>query len=156
MENKYDALGRPLADIEMEMAWQRKKVMDMEKEVEETVVKIKESRSVNRTLVYVGYFNYPCEGAVVEYSLEKGISRCWQEFHSPLDRIPMGYLYRCTKYSRVYHNLCPEFERFPTDCSQILSSLQQFLSMGQSTMPPMYVMQDHMKAAELTRPGWPQ
>ena len=88
MENKYDALGRPLADIEMEMAWQRKKVMDMEKEVEETVVKIKESRSVNRTLVYVGYFNYPCEGAVVEYSLEKGISRCWQEFHSPLDRIP--------------------------------------------------------------------
>ena len=65
--------------------------------------------------------------------------------------IPMGYQYRCTKYSKVSHNLCPEFERFSTDCSQILSSLQQFLSMGQtsqSTMPPIYVLPDLMEAAE--------
>jgi len=161
LENKYDALGRPLADIEREMVRQRKKVMDMEKEVEETVLKAKGRRSLNRTLFYVGYFNYlcktdqgfyiPCEGAVVEFSLEKGISRCWQEFLSPLDSIPTGYQYRCTKYSRVSHNLCPEFERFATDYSQIFSSLQQFLSMGQtsqSTMPPIYVMPDHMEAAE--------
>ena len=57
LENKYDALGRPLADIEREMARQRKKVMDMEKEVEETVVKAKDRSSLNRTLFYVGYFN---------------------------------------------------------------------------------------------------
>ena len=43
----------------------------MEKEVEETVVKVKDRSSLNRTLFYVGYFNYPCEVAVVEYSLEK-------------------------------------------------------------------------------------
>ena len=55
LENKYDALGRPLADIEREMARQRKKVMDMEKEVEETVVKAKDRSGLNR------YFNYLCK-----------------------------------------------------------------------------------------------
>ena len=39
LENNYDALGRPLADIDWDMARQRKKVMDMEKEVEESVKK---------------------------------------------------------------------------------------------------------------------
>ena len=57
--------------------------------------------------------------------------------------------------TRVSHNLCPEFERFATDYSQILSSLQQFLSMGQSTMPPIYVMSDHMGAAKcITQSSW--
>ena len=98
LENNDDALGRPLADIEREMVRQRKKVMNMEKEVEETVLKAKDRRSLNRTLFYVGYFNclcktdqgfyIPCEGAVVEFSLEKGISRCWQEFLSPWTASP--------------------------------------------------------------------
>jgi len=161
LEHKYDSLGRPLADIERELARHRMKLFNMEKEVEETVLKAKAGRCLNKTLFYVGYFNYlcktdpgfyiPCEGAVVEFSLEKGISRCWQEFLSPLDSIPKGYQYRCTKYSRVSHNLCPEFERFATDYTQILTSLRQFMSMGQtsqSTMPPIYVMPDHVEAAE--------
>jgi len=161
LEKKYDSLGRPLADIEREMARQRKKVVDMEREVEETVKKEKDGGRLNRTLFYVGYFNYlcktdqgfyiPCEGAVVEFSLEKGVSRCWQEFLSPMDSIPKGYQYRCTKFSRVSHNLCPEFEKYATDYTQIMSSLQQFLSLGQtnpSTLPPIYVMPEHMEAAE--------
>eukprot|EP00092_Neocalanus_flemingeri_P005857 GFUD01006304.1.p1 GENE.GFUD01006304.1~~GFUD01006304.1.p1 ORF type:complete len:481 (-),score=167.66 GFUD01006304.1:83-1525(-) len=161
LENKYDTLGRPLADIEREMARQRKKVADMEREVEETVMKGKQGRSLSKTLFYVGYFNYlcktdqgfyiPCEGAVVEFSLEKGISRCWQEFLSPLDSIPKGYQYRCTRFSRVSHNLCPEFEKYATDYEQILSSLMQFLSVGQTDkaiLPPIYVMPEHEEAAE--------
>ena len=53
LENKYDALGRPFADMEREMVRQRKKVLDMEKEVEETVKKASDGRSLNRTLFYV-------------------------------------------------------------------------------------------------------
>jgi len=153
LENKYDSLGRPLADIEREIRRHRMKMANMEKEVEETVYKAKEKKVLKKTLFYVGYFNYlcktdegfyiPCEGAVVEFNLEKGISRCWQEFLSPLDSIPRGYQYRCTKFSRVSHNLCPEFEKYATDYKQILASLQQFMSMGKSsdhTMPPIYVM----------------
>jgi len=161
LENKYDTLGRPLADIEREVARHRKKIVDMEREVEETVVKAVEENTVKKTLFYVGYFNFlcktdqgfyiPCEGAVVEFSLEKGITRCWQEFLSPLDSIPRGYQYRCTKFSRVSHNLCPEFERYATDYRQILASLQQFMSVGKTsttTLPPIYVMPDHTEAAE--------
>ena len=161
LENKYDSLGRPLADIEREIRRHRMKMANMEKEVEETVYKAKEKKVLKKTLFYVGYFNYlcktdegfyiPCEGAVVEFNLEKGISRCWQEFLSPLDSIPRGYQYRCTKFSRVSHNLCPEFEMYATDYKQILASLQQFMSMGKSsdhTMPPIYVMPDHTEAAE--------
>ena len=133
----------------------------MEREVEDYVVKRKEDQSLSKTLFYVGYFNYlcktddgfyiPCEGAVVEFSLEKGVTRCWQEFLSPLDSIPLGYQYRCTKFSRVSHNLCPQFEMYATDYTQILNSLQQFLSKGQiiqSTMATIYVIPDHMEAAE--------
>jgi len=161
LEHKYDSLGRPLADIERETARQRKKVVDMEEEVDNFIIKRKEDQSLSKTLFYVGFFNYlcktddgfyiPCEGAVVEFSLEKGVTRCWQEFLSPLDSIPLGYQYRCTKFSRVSHNLCPEFEMYATDYKQILNSLHQFLSKGQTTqskLPPIYVMPDHAEAAE--------
>merc|ERR1719369_2063468 len=100
-------------------------MIDMEKEVEDTVLKANEGKTLKKTLFYVGYFNYlcktdqgfyiPCEGAVVEFSLEKGISRCWQEFLSPL------------------------------------ASMQQFMSVGKTsttTLPPIYVMPDHTEAAE--------
>ena len=86
---------------------------------------------------------------MVEFSLEKGISRCWQEFLSPLDSIPEGYQYRCTKFSRVSHNLCPGFEKYATDYRQILASLHQFMSVGRaskSKLPPIYVMPDHTEA----------
>jgi len=161
LEHKYDSLGRPLADIEREIARHRMKRIDMEKEVEDTVLKANEGKTLKKTLFYVGYFNYlcktdqgfyiPCEGAVVEFSLEKGISRCWQEFLSPLDSIPEGYQYRCTKFSRVSHNLCPGFEKYATDYRQILASLHQFMSVGRtskSKLPPIYVMPDHTEAAE--------
>ena len=78
LENKYDSLGRPLADIEREIARHRMKI-NMNKEVEETVFKAIQAKTLKKTLFYVGYFNYlcktdqgffiPCEGAVVEFSL---------------------------------------------------------------------------------------
>ena len=79
LENKYDSLGRPLAYIVREIAQHRMKKINMEKEVEETVFKANEAKTLKKTLFYVGYFNYlcktdqgfyiPCEGAVVEFSL---------------------------------------------------------------------------------------
>merc|ERR1719452_237431 len=105
LENVYDSLGRPLAEIH--------------REVEETV---KSAHSVVRTSFFVAHFNslcktekevyIPCEGAVVEFSLEKGVVRCWQEFLSPMDSIPMGYKYKCIQTSRVTHNLTPDFEHY--------------------------------------------
>ena len=51
LEHKHYSLGRPLADIEREIARHRMKRIDMEKEMEETELKAD---------VDVGYFNYLC------------------------------------------------------------------------------------------------
>eukprot|EP00092_Neocalanus_flemingeri_P016616 GFUD01017977.1.p1 GENE.GFUD01017977.1~~GFUD01017977.1.p1 ORF type:complete len:495 (-),score=145.53 GFUD01017977.1:1213-2598(-) len=155
LENKYDSLGRSLADIQREAQRVRKKEEDMNKEIEETVIRA--GNTVARTSFFVAHFNFlcrtqqdfyiPCEGAVVEFSLEKGVIRCWQEFLSPLDSIPVGYKYKCIQSSRVTHNLTPDFEHYQTDYSKIMASLVQFLG-GGDKQPPLYVMPDHVDAAD--------
>ena len=155
LENVFDSLGRPLADIQREAQRVRKKENDMNREVEETVKKA--ANQVTRSSFFVAHFNFlcrtekdffiPCEGAVVEFNLEKGIVKCWQEFLSPLDSIPMGYKYKCIQSSRVTHNLTPDFEHFQKDYNKIMDSLVMFLG-GHDNLPPLYVMADHMDAAE--------
>ena len=155
LENKYDSLGRPLAEIQREALRVRKREEDMISEVEETVRRA--GNSVVRTSFFVAHFNFlcrtdkdfyiPCEGAVVEFSLEQGVIRCWQEFLSPMDSIPMGYKYKCIQSSRVTHNLTPDFEHYQTDYRKIMASLIQFLGCGDN-LPPLYVMPDHMDAAD--------
>ena len=155
LENVYDSLGRPLADIQREAQRVRKREEDMNREVEESVKKA--GNSVTKTSFFVAHFNYlcrtdkdfyiPCEGAVVECNLEKGILRCWQEFLSPLDSIPVGYKYRCIQSSRVTHNLTPDFEHYQTDYKKIIDSLIRFLG-GGVDLPPLYVMPDHMDTAD--------
>jgi hypothetical protein len=115
LENVFDSLGRPLADIEREAQRVRKREDDMNTEVEQTVKKASNLVAVARTNFFVAHFNFlckterdfyiPCEGAVVEFNLEKGIVKCWQEFLSPLDSIPIGYKYKCIQSSRVTHCL---------------------------------------------------
>jgi len=154
LENVYDSLGRPLAEIQREAQRVRKREEDMNREVEETV---KSAHSVVRTSFFVAHFNslcktekdvyIPCEGAVVEFSLEKGVVRCWQEFLSPMDSIPMGYKYKCIQTSRVTHNLTPDFEHYQNDYKKIMDSLIQFVG-GETKMPPLYVMPSHMDAAD--------
>jgi len=155
LENVFDSLGRPLADIQREAQRVRKREVDMNIEVQETVKK--SANYVTRTSFFVAHFNYlcrtekdfyiPCEGAVVEFNLEKGILRCWQEFLSPLDSIPVGYKYKCIQSSRVTHNLTPDFEYYQTDYGKIMESLLRFLG-GGDELPPLYVMPDHMDTAD--------
>jgi len=155
LENVFDSLGRPLADIQREALRVRKREEDMNKEVEDTVKKA--ATKVTKTSFFIAHFNFlcrtekdfyiPCEGAVVEFNLDKGILRCWQEFLSPLDSIPVGYKYKCIQSSRVTHNLTPDFEYYQTDYGKILESLVRFLG-GGDDFPPLYVMPDHMDAAD--------
>ena len=153
---KYDAIGRPLADIEREAARQRKMVADMERDVENTVSGLGDT--VTRASFFVAHFNYlcktsddffpPCEAAVVEFSLERGVKRIWQEFLSPLDSVPEGYKYKCQQHARVTHHLTAEFQHYQTDYKVIMESLIQFLSRNrEGKLPPIYVMPEHMDAA---------
>ena len=157
LERKYDTMGRPLADIQREAAKQRKIVADMERDVENTVSGL--GNTVTRASFFVAHFNYlcrtsddffpPCEAAVVEFSLERGVKRIWHEFLSPLDSVPVGYKYKCQQHARVTHHLTAEFEHYQTDYKVIIESLIQFLSRNNEEMlPPIYVMPDHMDAAE--------
>ena len=59
----------------------------------------------------------------------------------------MGYKYKCIQSSRVTHNLTPDFEYYQTDYDKILGSLVRFLG-GGDDLPPLYVMPDHMDAAD--------
>ena len=58
LENVYDSLGRPLADIQREPQRVRKREEDMNREVEETVKRA--SNNVTKTSFFVAHFNYLC------------------------------------------------------------------------------------------------
>jgi len=156
LDNKYDSLGRPLADIRREALRVRRKEEEMNRDIE-NVVKHASSKVIH-TNFYVAHFNYlcrtdkdffiPCEAAIVEFNLEKGITKCWQEFISPLDSIPEGYRYRCIKYSRETHNISPDFEQYQSDYPKIMDSLQKFMNVGSKSIPPIYVMPTHKEVAE--------
>lgn len=157
LEEVYDTMGRSLADVQREAVRQRKIILDMEMEIERTVRGMGEN--VTRSSFFVAQFNYlcrtdrdffpPCEAAVVEFSLERGVMRTWHEFLSPLDSVPEGYKYRCLKHARVTHNLTSEFEYYETDYRVVMESLIQFLGgTNEGKLPPLYVVADHMDAAE--------
>ena len=111
-------------------------------------------------------FYPPCEMAVAEFTLERGVTRVWQgnlppsgpllngiylscqEFVSPGGTVPLGHKYKCQKHARVTHNLLPEFEHFETNHRQIVASLFQFMgSEEEGPLPPLYVAPHHQVAA---------
>merc|ERR1712107_505207 len=89
---------------------------------------------------FVAHFNYlcktmqedypPCEAAIVEFSLEAGVTRTWHKFISPLQSVPLGYKFRCVEHARNTHYLTPDFEEFETDYVKVLESMTQFLGVG--------------------------
>ena len=84
----------------------------------------------------------------MEFSLKRGVMRTWHEFLSPLN-VREEYKYRCLKHARVTHNLTSEFEYYETDYRVVMESLIQFLGgTNEGKLPPLYVLADHMDAAE--------
>ena len=157
LEKVYDTMGRSLADIQREAVRQRKIITDMEREVERTVKELGET--VTQASFFVAHFNYlcrtdrdffpPCEAAVIEFSLERGVVRTWQEFLSPMESVPVGYKYKCQQHARVTHHLTAEFEHYETDYRGIMESLVRFMGgTEEGKLPPLYVMPDHMDAAD--------
>jgi len=153
LENKYDAMGRCLADLAREAERQRKQEAVMREEVREAVGQPGEAQGIN-TQWHVAHFNYlartdddfyiPCEVAVVKFSVAEGVTQAWTELISPLDSIPLGYKYRCVRHSRVTHNLTDDFEDYETDYKTVVRSLKEFLGgpghLPSSSLPPLYVM----------------
>lgn len=56
--------------------------------------------------------------------------RCWQEFISPLDSVPLGHKYKCVQHARVTHYLTTQFEHYQTDYRSIMNSLLQVLGVA--------------------------
>ena len=73
-------------------------------------------------------FYPPCEMAVAEFTLERGVTRVWQ----------VSFLL----------NLLPEFEHFETNHRQIVASLFNFMgSEEEGPLQPLYVAPHHQVAA---------
>lgn len=154
---KFDTLGRCLADIQNETKLQKRRQDEMETEIEKKVASLGVS-GVVKAPFFIVHCNYlcrtdqdfypPCEMAVAEFTLERGVTRVWQEFVSPGDTVPLGHKYKCQKHARVTHNLLPEFEYFETNHRQIVASLFQFMgSEEEGPLPPLYVAPHHQDAA---------
>ena len=157
LENRYDTMGRSLGDISREAARQRSLATAMEVEIEETVEGLGVGGAPAATF-YVLHCNYlvrtdrgfypPCEVGVVEWSLEGGVKRCWQEFVSPGDSVPVGYKHKVQQHARVTHYLTPEFEHYVTDYREIMTGLIKFLGGARDgRLPPLYVMAGNQEAA---------
>ena len=105
---KLDCNGRPLKEIEIEVARIEKKWVDMEREIFKTVRETKASQ-LKKKVFFVAHFNYlceargefpPCEASVISFSLEGGLLNTWQGFVSPLDSVPVGFRFMILKRSR--------------------------------------------------------
>jgi len=155
---KFDTMGRSLADLEMQSKKQRMRKDQMEAIIESQISSLGVT-GVLKAPFFIVHCNYlcktdkeffpPCEMAVAEFSLERGVTRVWQEFVSPGDSVPLGHKYKCQKHARVTHNLLPEFEHYETNHRQIVASLFQFLGSSEEgePLPPLYVAPHHEVAA---------
>jgi len=84
---KFDTLGRCLADIQNESKLEQRRKDDMETEIEKKVASLGVS-GVMRAPFFIVHCNYlcrtdkdfypPCEMAVAEFTLERGVTRVWQ------------------------------------------------------------------------------
>ena len=76
------------------------------------------------------------------------VFQTWHKFVSPLDSIPIGYKYSCISYARNTHFLTPDFDLYDKDMAGIFQSLVEFLGGDEEDLPPLYVVADHMPAAD--------
>ena len=76
------------------------------------------------------------------------VFQTWHKFVSPLDSIPIGYKYSCISYARNTHFLTPDFDLYDKDMAGIFHSLVEFLGGDEEDLPPLYVVADHMPAAD--------
>jgi len=156
LENIFDSHGRSLADIKREATRVQSRMQQMMEEIETTVRS--SGRNVINNSFFIAHFNYlfkterdffiPCEASIVEFSVESGVKKTWHKFISPLDSVPIGYKYRCISYARNTHFLTPDFDLYDKDMAGILRSLVDFLGGDEEDLPPLYVVADHMPAAD--------
>jgi len=162
LKHKYDQSGRSLEQITKEDLMKQQEKEDKEEFIKTTVKLLQEKGDLTREKFYIAYVNticetqdrchYPCEIAIVEYSIENGLGKCFQEFISPI-KIPVGYRYQCNEKSKKTHNIPPDphdFNLYIEDYGLIFESMKNFMTSedpGDSFLP-LYVMSNHMEAAE--------
>jgi len=156
LETIFDSHGRSLADIKREATRVQFRMQQMMEEIESAVRS--SGRNVIKNCFFVAHFNYlfkterdffiPCSASVAEFSIESGLKKTWHKFVSPLDSIPIGYKYSCISYARNTHFLTPDFDLYDKDMAGIFHSLVEFLGGDEEDLPPLYVVADHMPAAD--------
>lgn len=86
-DGKLDCLGRPLKALQLETEKREKQWANLEAEVQQAVQEASPEQLVMKEF-FVAHFNYlcearggfpPCEIGIVQFSLEKGVTGCWQE-----------------------------------------------------------------------------
>ena len=106
LENKFDCFGRSLADIQKEAEKIRKANEEQDRNIKNTVEYGKRKGHLLTTSFFIGYFNtlcvteegfhIPCEAAVVEYSVAKGVDRlitfCLSGFQNPYVWLVCAYI----------------------------------------------------------------
>ena len=70
----------------------------------------------------------PCELALLEYSLEKGIKRKLQIFIEPPDGIPVGYSFAARQHSQKTHRIPISFREANSDYTDIFSKIKNFVN----------------------------
>lgn len=156
LETIFDSHGRSLADIKREATRVQFRMQQMMEEIESAVRS--SGRNVIKNSFFIAHFNYlfkterdffiPCSASVAEFSIESGLKKTWHKFVSPLDSIPIGYKYSCISYARNTHFLTPDFDLYDKDMAGIFHSLVEFLGGDEEDLPPLYVVADHMPAAD--------
>eukprot|EP00800_Vazella_pourtalesii_P004549 TRINITY_DN1523_c0_g1_i2.p1 TRINITY_DN1523_c0_g1~~TRINITY_DN1523_c0_g1_i2.p1 ORF type:complete len:765 (+),score=147.47 TRINITY_DN1523_c0_g1_i2:161-2296(+) len=92
---------------------------------------------------------FPCEIAVIEYSIDSGIVRSWHKFIDP-GKIPTGYRWEAQNRSEQTHKVPIEkFELAENNYQLILDELQQFINpRRESEFPPIFTRKDEAEMVE--------
>jgi len=162
LKNKFDQSGRSLEQIlkedEVKLEEKQKQARSIKTIVEHGKIK----GIISEEKFLIAYFNticttlegyhFPCELAIVEFSIEAGLGKSFQEFISPI-KVPFGYRFECLKKSKETHNIPPDpndFDLYVGDYKLIFESMKKFMTNGEpgAELPPLYVMPNHTEAAE--------
>lgn len=157
LSDKFDHQGRRLQDIEDERKEKEDFLKDMTRKIHETVIQAYERGTIVMEKFYFIHFNIlvetaeikskflPCEMAVAEFSLGKGVSRLLHTFIRP-PAIPIGYSYEMQQLAEKTHKIelnLPCMTAKSAGChSWIVRRLLSFINQDgdPKKMPPLYTM----------------
>ena len=169
LENKFDAQGRSLADLQREKEAQQKAQDDMLARIDKIIRQARGRDRLPETNFYLVHFNIlaktddtparflPCEIGLVEFSLRDGVKRSLHDFMYPSD-VPVGYSYAIRDNAekthkldldQIVHKKPKSSDDLANQYSWLLRRIKDFVNPNEvkPEYPPLFTLEEEVETA---------